>query len=320
MIELLLLGLVLVVVAALGVAVIEVLVRRAEVGAALLLGAAVMSATLVTRMPSVILPGGVKVQVHDVAFTLVLVAAVLRLLRLPRFTRWQRWALLAGVVLLLSLARGAAKFGPQQAVAELRLFLAFVAGALYFATFPPSRRMNDRIGRIWLALSIPLMIVVCLRWLASFAGIDVGVPPAQFGADAAIKVLDGPYTFFLADAVILTVPFWHLRDRRSRRLTWLGALSPAVRGAAEPAHGLAHARRGSGCPHGAEAEDEPAGRRDGRRSRRAHGPRVRRARRVGGRPARRPVGGRHRHTRLALPGLVRAGPRPVERSGAVGDR
>jgi hypothetical protein len=224
MIELLLLGPVLLVVAALGVAVIEVLVRRAEVGAALLLGATLMSATLVTRVPSVTLPGGIRVQVHDVAFTLVLAAALLRLLRLRRFTRWQRWALLAGVMLLLSLARGAAAFGPQQAVAELRLFLAFVAGALYFATFPPSRRMNDRIGRIWLALSIPLMVVVCLRWLANLAGIDVGLPSAEFGADAAIKVLDGPYTFFLADAVILTVPFWHLRDRRSRRLTWLGAL------------------------------------------------------------------------------------------------
>jgi O-antigen ligase len=69
-----------------------------------------------------------------------------------------------------------------------------------------------------------MMILVCLRWLATFAGIDLGVPPAQFGADAAIKVLDGPYTFFLADAVILTVPFWHQQDRRSRRLTGLGAL------------------------------------------------------------------------------------------------
>ena len=135
MIELLLLGLVLVVVAALGVALIEVLVRRAEVGAALLLGATLMSATLVTRVPSVTLP----------------VASGCRCTtsRSPRVGRrgtsaaatatlhgWQRWALLAGVMLLLSLVRGVAAFGLQQAVAELRLFLAFVAGALYFATFP----------------------------------------------------------------------------------------------------------------------------------------------------------------------------------------
>jgi len=224
MIELLLLGPVVVIIAALGIGLIELLVRRAEVGAALVLGATVMSATLVSRVPSVMLPGGIKVQLHDVAFALVLAAAVLRLLRLTRLTPWQRWGLLAGAMLLLSLFRGAAAFGPQHAIAELRLFLAFVAGALYFATFPPSRSMNDRIGRIWLLLTIPMMILVCLRWLATVAGIDVGVPPAEFGADAALKVLNGPEAFFLADAVILTVPFWHLRDRRSRRLTCLGAV------------------------------------------------------------------------------------------------
>jgi O-antigen ligase len=224
MIELLPLGLGLAAVGAVAIAVTEVLVRRAEVGAALLLGAALISATLVGRVPSVTLSCGIRVLLIDVAFALVLAAGILRVLRMPRFTRWQRWALLVGIVLLLSLVRGAVAFGPQHAIAEFRLFLAFVAGALYFATFPPSNRLNDRIGRIWLALSIPIMILVCLRWLANFAGINLGVPPAEFGADAAIKVLNGPYTFFLADAVILTVPFWQLQDRRSRRLTWLGAL------------------------------------------------------------------------------------------------
>ena len=224
MIELVLPGLGLAVVGAVGIAVTEVLVRRAEVGAALLLGATLISATLVGRVPSLTLRGDIRVQILDVAFALVLAAAILRVLRLPRFTPWQRWALLVGIMLLLSLVRGAVAFGPQHAVAEFRLFLAFVAGALYFCTFPPSGRVNDRIGRIWLALSIPMMILVCLRWLANFAGINLGVPPEQFGADAAIRVLNGPYTFFLADAVILTVPFWQLHDRRSRRLTWLGAL------------------------------------------------------------------------------------------------
>ena len=224
MIELVLPGLGLAVVGAVGIAVTEVLVRRAEVGAALLLGATLISATLVGRVPSLTLRGDIRVQILDVAFALVLAAAILRVLRLRRFTPWQRWALLVGIMLLLSLVRGAMAFGPQHAVAEFRLFLAFVAGALYFCTFPPSGRMNDRIGRIWLALSIPMMILVCLRWLANFAGINLGVPPEQFGADAAIRVLNGPYTFFLADAVILTVPFWQLHDRRSRRLTWLGAL------------------------------------------------------------------------------------------------
>jgi len=115
-------------------------------------------------------------------------------------------------------------FGPQHAIAESRLFLAFVSGALYFATFAPSARLNDRIGKLWLATSIPMMILVCLRWLDTLAGINLGVPAEQFGADAAIKVLNGPYTFFLADAALLTVPFWQGRDERARRLTRLGVL------------------------------------------------------------------------------------------------
>lgn len=50
------------------------------------------------------------------------------------------------------------------------------------------------------------------------------MPAAQFGDDAAIKVLDGPYTFFLANAALLTVPFWQGRDERARRLTRLGTV------------------------------------------------------------------------------------------------
>jgi O-antigen ligase len=50
------------------------------------------------------------------------------------------------------------------------------------------------------------------------------VPAAKFGADAALKVIDGPYTFFLANAVVLTVPFWPLRGPWARRLTVLGAV------------------------------------------------------------------------------------------------
>ena len=73
-----------------------------------------------------------------------------------------------------------------------------------------------------------MVVLVCLRWLDTFAGIDLGVPEEQFGMDAAIKVLDGPYTFFLASAALLTVPFWQLHDERARRLTRLGIL-PTVR-------------------------------------------------------------------------------------------
>jgi hypothetical protein len=223
-IELLLLGLALLVAAAVAIVVVEALVRRAELGAALLLGAMLLNAILIERVPSVTLPGGIRVQLHDAVFALVLGAGILRMLRMLRFSPLQRWVVLLCIMLLLSLVRGAMAFGSQHAIAEFRLFLAFASGALYFATFAPSARLNDQIGKLWLATSIPMMILVCLRWLDTLAGIDLGVPAEEFGADAAIKVANGPYTFFLANAALLTVPFWQGRDERSRRLTRLGTL------------------------------------------------------------------------------------------------
>jgi O-antigen ligase len=73
-------------------------------------------------------------------------------------------------------------------------------------------------------MSVPMMVLVCLRWLANLKGIDLGIPAEEFGEDAALKVLNGPYTFFLANAAMLTVPFWLLRGTRARKLTRFGML------------------------------------------------------------------------------------------------
>lgn len=217
-------GVVLLAVAVLGVALTEVLMRRADVAAGLVLGVTVLNAVLLDQVPALVSPGGMRLQVYDVVFALLLGTGTLRLLRVRRFTGFQRCLVVLGFLLLLSLARGATAFGIEHSVAESRLYLPFVSTALYFATFPPSNALNDRIGKFWLAMSIPMMVLVCLRWLAVFGGIDVGVPAAQFGADAAVKVIDGPYTFFLASAVVLTVPYWPLRSPRARRLTLLGSV------------------------------------------------------------------------------------------------
>ena len=146
---------------------------------------------------------------------------MLRLLRQRRFDRYQRWLLLLGVLLLVSLVRGVAAFGVQQSVNDFRHYLFFAGVAVYFATFPPAVWLSDRIGRIWLAVSIPMMVLVSLRWLAVFAGIDLGVPAEKFGADAAIRVIDGPFTFFLASAFVLTIPAW-LRGEQQR---WVRRIS-----------------------------------------------------------------------------------------------
>jgi O-Antigen ligase len=219
----LLLGVGLLVAGGLGIALLELLIRRADVAAALVLGSVVVQAFFVDKVPALVLPGGVQVYVTDVVVALVLGAAVLRFLRLRRFARYQRWLLLLSILLLVSLARGVAAFGMQPSVADFREYL-FVAGvALYFATFPVSVGLYDRIGRIWLAMTIPMMILVCLRWLAVFAGIGLGVPAEKYGADAAIRVIDGPFNFFLAHAFVLTIPAW-LRGERARWLRWISVL------------------------------------------------------------------------------------------------
>jgi hypothetical protein len=183
----------------------------------------VVQAYFVDRVPALALPGGVQVYVTDMVAALVVGAAVLRLLRLRDFARYQRWLLLFGLLLLVSLVRGVAAFGMQASVADFRMYLFFAGVAVYLATFPPSDRLYDRIGRIWLAMTIPMMLLVCLRWLAVFAGIDLGVPAETHGSDAAIRVIDGPFNFFLAHAFVLTIPTW-LRGEQERWIRWVSVL------------------------------------------------------------------------------------------------
>lgn len=221
----LLLGLALLVVGGLGIALLELLLRRADVAAALVFVSVLLDAVFGNRMPALVLPGGVQVYVTDVVSGLILGAAMLRLLRRRDFDRYHRWLLLLGVLLLVSLVRGVAAFGMQASLADFRQYLFFGGVALYFASFPVSVRLYDRIGRIWLAMTIPMMLLVCLRWLAVFAGVDLGVPASKYGADAAVRVIDGPFTFFLAHAFVLTIPAWTwMRRERDRWLRWVSVL------------------------------------------------------------------------------------------------
>ena len=134
----LVLGPVLLVVGALGVALVELLVRRADVAAALVLGSVVVQAAFVDSVPSLLLQGGTRVYVTDLVSALLLGAALLRLLRMHHFDRFHRWLTLLGIVLLVSLVRGVAAFGSQASIADFRQYLFFAGAALYFASFPLS--------------------------------------------------------------------------------------------------------------------------------------------------------------------------------------
>ena len=156
-------------VAVLGVALTEVLLRRADIAAGLVLGVTVLSAPCWTRCrrwchqaacgcrcttscsPScwVRAPSGCSACGASPASN----------------AAWSCWASCC-----CPWRGGVPAFGIEHSVAESRLHLPFVNAALYFATFPPSNALIDRIGKLWLAMSIPMMVLVCLRWWPSSEG------------------------------------------------------------------------------------------------------------------------------------------------------
>ena len=219
----LLLGLVAVIVAGFGLALLDVTIRRAEVGAAaVFLSAIVQAAFIYNDVPSVRL-GGMRVGVTDMVAVIVLAAAVARCLRLRHLSRHQYWLIMLGVLLLVSLMLGIASHGVQSSISDSRQYFFFVGAALYMATFRPTADLYDRIGRIWLMAAVLMVLLACVRWLQVFAGIDLGVPAELNGVDTEIRVLDGPYAFFLAGPLLLTVPFW-LRRGQARWVRWLGVV------------------------------------------------------------------------------------------------
>jgi hypothetical protein len=223
MIELLGFGVGLLIVGAFSVALLEVLVSRADIGAGFVLVGMLLQAVFVDRVPSLYLKD-TRIELSDVLFALVVAAGLARLLRVRRYTRLLRWLLLLGTVAVVSLLRGMLTISLQGSVNDFRQYLQFAGPALYFATFPPSAWLSDRVGRLWLGAAGVMATLVTLRWLDVFAGVHLGVPAEQFGNDTAIRVIDGPYTFFLATAAVLTLPAWVQRGRRARRLQWLSVV------------------------------------------------------------------------------------------------
>jgi hypothetical protein len=218
-----LLGVVLVVVVAASLILLEVLIKRPEVAASMLFAAVVIQALFVDKVPALQLSGTTHLYVTDMIAAPIMAAALARVLRLRRFDRFQRWLLLLGVTLGVSLLLGVAAFGLQTAVNDFRQYLFFFGAALYFSTFAPSPELSARIGRIWLIMTVPMMVLASLRWVQNFAGLQLGVPASKWGADAAIRVLDGPYVFFLAQAFVLTIPTW-LSGQQSRKQRVLSIL------------------------------------------------------------------------------------------------
>ncbi|MGH8931334.1 MAG: O-antigen ligase family protein [Egibacteraceae bacterium] len=215
----------LVIAAVLMVVLAEWVVKRAEIGVGLMLGCMLLGVALNDNVPGTIPSvsfGPAEIQVTDLAFGLVLGAAVARLARARRLN-WAQWGLLLfGVLTLLSLVRGTGEFGPEASAAEFRGFMRFSAAALYLVSFPPTGWLRERIATLWLVATVPVMLVASLRWLATLTDLRIGVFGAEF--DAAIRSLSGTHTFFLAHAFLLTVPLWEMRGKQARVLKCLSVV------------------------------------------------------------------------------------------------
>lgn len=186
-----------------GLALLDVVIRRADVAAGLLLGIMVLEISL----PEVRLgldAGGVRVFVEDGIQAIVTAAAVARFLRLRRTTVTQRLLLLLLALSVLSLLVGVAALGIQAPVNDFRTFLGFFGVGLYFATFTGPEETLERIGRLVLWSAAVLGGVVCLRWIGSVIGVQPGPLFVEYGT--AIRVMTGPQSFYLGCVLFLVLP------------------------------------------------------------------------------------------------------------------
>ncbi len=188
-----------------GLVVLDVVIRRVDVGVALVLGAMVVRIALPGVFLGVSL-GSFNIFLADVVFAITLAAAIARCLRLRRWTLSMRLLLLILGLCVLSLARGLTAFGVQAAVNEFRPFVSYFGMATYCATFDGAVDRLDRVAKVFVAAAAMVGVAVLVRW----AGVVTGVQPDLITAsyDAPIRVLSGPQTFFLAHALFFLMPQW----------------------------------------------------------------------------------------------------------------
>jgi hypothetical protein len=187
-----------------GLGLLDVVIRKPELAAVLVLGATVLTAAFGAAYFTVGV-AGVDIRLLDVAFVMVVAAAVARLLRVRRFTTPARLLVLIGILFAVSTLGGIATYGLLPAVTESRQFLYFFGGVLYFVTVEYSAEFFARIAKIYLIAACVLSAVVLIRWAGSFVGVNIG-PLVWEGNNFPIRAVSGPHTFFLSQALFLFMP------------------------------------------------------------------------------------------------------------------
>lgn len=207
------------VIALLGLALLEVVIRRSDVGAGLALGLVVLQESQLVEDLS-LLQQPVSVGPSDVLFVIFLAASVARFLRTGRLSLPQRLLVLFGILVAGSLIAGVGPFGLPAATNEARKFLVFISAALYFSTVEPAPELLQRIGRIWLVTSGVLAGLALLRWGANTAGITGWI----FGEGTSLRVIPSDAALIVAQGALIALPL--LTARTTRGLTQY--LAPAL--------------------------------------------------------------------------------------------
>lgn len=195
------------IVAAVGIALVEVVVRRSDVGAGLVLGAVVLEEVVPVELSASL--GPARVGLSDVLLMVLLTAAIARLLRVERLTTTQRLLVGFGLVVVWALVRGFEPFGATAAINEARKFLRFAAIALYFSTVEPRRDLIGRIGRLWVLAAVILAGVSLLRWVATAAGISGG----PLGQSGSMRVVPSDTALIIAQGALIALAVVNERAR-----------------------------------------------------------------------------------------------------------
>ena len=197
-----------------GLWILEVTIRRSDVGASLVLGLFVLELFL----PHVFLGtavGPLNIFASDLLIMVLLGAFVARMLRIPQLTNPQRLMVVFLLLVVWSMARSLVDAESVEAVAGGRSYMRFISAALYFSTVEPNRELFDRIARLWLAAATALCALVLVRWSANAVGLSGGL----FGTGRNLRVIPSAGALLIAQGAILALP---LIGRGSRPLLrWL---------------------------------------------------------------------------------------------------
>jgi O-antigen ligase len=192
-----------------GVALVETVIRRSDVGAALVF-IFLVAVEMFGYLDLVLITNPVRVTIEDLLFAVILTAAIARALRLRRLTAPQRLSVALLLVMSWAIYRGFGPFGVPAAINESRSLLRFIAVVFYFSTVEPRRQLLERIAWMWLAMCGAIALIVVARWVGNAAGIYQGF---FVGYETYPRVVHSDKALVLAQGAIIALPLYLERNR-----------------------------------------------------------------------------------------------------------